>query len=232
MSDFENPLAPKSDDGDVKKKLTNGKKWTIGLGVVGILVMIYLYSKSKSSSSSSSASTTAPNAAGISSTMAAEQSGASAQAQLDQQMLQNAMSTSSVLGTSPGYTTSGGAPSSGYNINPGGQMVSSGSGGGSSTGTTPSTTSTTPPTSVSEYMFSAPGTNNGVTTTISGSAPVLQGSGYNASTSPNYLALANQSQYQMAVARHAQIDYQPSLGTFLPSYGHQLAPNTTLFAVT
>ena len=78
MSDFENPLAPKSDDGDVKKKLTNGKKWTIGLGVVGILVMIYLYSKSKSSSSSSSASTTAPNAAGISSTMAAEQSGASA----------------------------------------------------------------------------------------------------------------------------------------------------------
>ena len=140
MSDFENPLASKSDDGDVKKKLTNGKKWTIGLGVVGILVMIYLYSKSKSSSSSSSASTTAPNAAGISSTMAAEQSGASAQAQLDQQMLQNAMSTSSVLGTSPGYTTSGGAPSSGYNINPGGQMVTaSGSGGGSSTGTTPST---------------------------------------------------------------------------------------------
>lgn len=140
MSDFENPLAPKSDDGDVKKKLTNGKKWTIGLGVVGILVMIYLYSKSKSSSSSSTASTTAPNAAGISSTMAAEQSGASAQAQLDQQMLQNAMSTSSVLGTSPGYTTSGGAPSSGYNINPGGQMVTaSGSGGGSSTGTTPST---------------------------------------------------------------------------------------------
>ena len=233
MSDFENPLASKSDDGDVKKKLTNGKKWTIGLGVVGILVMIYLYSKSKSSSSSSSASTTAPNAAGISSTMAAEQSGASAQAQLDQQMLQNAMSTSSVLGTSPGYTTSGGAPSSGYNINPGGQMITApGSGGGSSTGTTPSTTSTTPPTSVSEYMFSAPGTNNGVTTTISGSAPVMQGSGYNASTNPHYLALSNPTQYGMAVNRHATIDYQPSLGTFQPSFGQKLAPNTTLFAVT
>ena len=231
MSDFENPLASKSDDGDVKKKLSNGKKWTIGLGIVGILVMIYLYSKSKSSSSST-APTTAPNAAGISSTMAAEQSGASAQAQLDQQMLQNAMSTSSVLGTSPGYTTSGGAPSSGYNINPGGQMASSGSGGGSSTGTTPSTTSTTPPKGVTEYMFSAPGTNNGVTTTISGSAPVLQGSGYNASTNPHYLALSNPTQYGMAVNRHAQIDYQPSLGTYQPSFGHKLAPNTTLFAVT
>ena len=139
MSDFENPLASKSDGDDTKKQMSNAKKWTIGLGIVGILVMIYLYSKSKSSSSST-ASTTAPNAAGISSTMAAEQSGASAQAQLDQQMLQNAMSTSSVLGTSPGQTTSGGAPSSGYNINPGGQMVTaSGSGGGSSTGTTPST---------------------------------------------------------------------------------------------
>lgn len=212
MSDFENPLASKSDDGDVKKKLTNGKKWTIGLGVVGILVMIYLYSKSKSSSSSSTASTTAPNAAGISSIMAAEQSGASAQAQLDQQMLQNAMSTSSVLGTSPGYTTSGGAPSSGYNINP--------------------TTSTTLPTSVTEYLFSAPGTNNGVTTIVSGPAPVMQGSGYNASTNPHYLALANPTQYRMAVNRGAQIDYQPSLGTFQPSFGQKLAPNTTLFAVT
>lgn len=138
MSDFENPLASKPDGDDTKKQMSNAKKWTIGLGIVGILVMIYLYSKSKSSSSST-ASTTAPNAAGISSTMAAEQSGASAQAQLDQQMLQNAMSTSSVLGTSPGYTTSGGAPSSGFQMYPSPMVTASGSGSGTSTGTTPST---------------------------------------------------------------------------------------------
>jgi hypothetical protein len=110
--------------------------------------------------------------------------------------------------------------------------------------TNPTTTVTTPQPSyinpggtqqtstVTDYLFSGKGTNNGVTTAVQGSTGEYHGSGYNTSTSSHYLALSNPNQADMARARGSILMYQPSPGVFKPAAGVNLAKGTTLFAET
>jgi len=113
---------------------------------------------------------------------------------------------------------------------------STGTGTGTGTGTPPYTPPATQqpstPATSSDYLFSAPGTNNGVTTVAQQGTSVMQGSGYNASTNPSYLAISNPNQADMARARGALLFYQPSPDVFDSAEGVNLAPGTTLFAET
>jgi len=81
-----------------------------------------------------------------------------------------------------------------------------------------------------EYRFSAPGTNNGVTTTVTAASPTMQDSGFTQSINPKYLKLGNLNQLAMAKQRGANIMYEPEYDVFEPVAGHNIIPGTALYA--